>query len=418
MITLIIILVILLCILTGGFFAGSETAFVSVDQLLISDKARKGELNARIAKSLLDEPSRLLTTTLVGTNISFVVATSLATIISRSYVSPHLQTLATAVVMTPLILIFAELVPKSLGRTNPHTYVLYAAPLLNIIQKSLTPAVSVISLLSNGILRLFGIREKKDAVSVTREELQILTDISAEQGLIGKAEHTMIQRVFELNTTPLSSVMAPLVELECIKLNASYEDVLSLAEDSLSSYYPVYEDRPDNIIGMVSVVDILNAAATEEMHHTTVPLGNLVDRTVPFIPETRMAGSLIREFKSSAVPVIFVVDEYGGVTGMITIQNLAEEVIGDLAIERPEQRPFLISHAAGIDCDGRVDIDTLSEKLGLLIDKNGYDTVAGLILSLAQRIPAPFESFTYKGFRFTVLRADRKRIIRVRITKI
>lgn len=417
MILVILILAIAIFVLTGGFCSGSETAFVSVDHLLLENKVQQGNIRAKRALQLLENPSKLLSSTLVGTNISYVIATSLATVISGKYAPEHMQSLITTLVMTPLILVFAELVPKSIGRGNSLFFTLNAAHLLFVIQKFLTPVIVVTSAISNGILKFFGIKELKQKVSVTREELQILTDISAEDGLIGKAEHTMIQRVFELNKSTLSSVMIPLVELQCVTLQSSIIDLLECAENTQHLYYPVFEERPDNIIGLVSIIEVLCAAADTEHHTLDEPLGNLVNRTVPFIPETRPAGSLFREFQSKHVPVVFAVDEYGGVTGMVTIQNLAEEIVGELAVEHPEKKPWVIEHAGGIDCEGRVDVDVLAEKMGVAFDKKGYETVAGLILKLAGRVPAPNESFSYKGLHLTVIKATRKRIIRVRITR-
>ena len=417
MIVTVLIVVIVICILVGGFCSGAETAFVSADPLLLENKAEQGNTRARAALNLLEKPSKLLSTTLVGTNLSLVTATSLATVVAGNYLPENMQSLITTVIMTPVILIFAELVPKSIGRGNSQFYTLTAAPSLVVIQNFLTPVITVVSALSTGALRLFGIREQKQKVSVTQEEVQILTDISVEDGLIGENEHTMIRRVFELNKTTLSSVMVPLVDLQCVPVESTINEALAYAEESHHLFFPVYEDRADNIIGLVSIVDMLYAAADLQQTKLDEPLGNLVNRSVPFIPETRPAGSMFREFQSKIFPVVFVVDEYGGVTGMITIQDLAEEIVGDLALEHPEDKPWLIEHAGGIDCEGRVDVDVLSETLGVSFDKEGYETVAGLILKLAGRIPTNNESFQYKDLCFTVIKATPKRIIRVRITK-
>jgi len=419
MIIAVLIVVITIFILAGGFCSGSETAFVSADPLLLENKAAQGNTQARVALNILENPSKMLSTTLVGTNISLVSATSLATVVAARYLPENvqMQSLVTTVIMTPLILVFAELVPKSIGRGNSQFYTLNAATSLVVIQKFLTPIIVIVSALSTGALRLFGIREQKHTVSVTREEVQILTDISVEEGLIGETEHTMIRRVFELNKTSLASVMVPLVDLQCVPIESTINDALAYAEESHHLFFPVYEDRADNIVGLVSVVDMLYAAADTQHSILNEPLGNLVNRSVPFIPETRPAGSMFREFQSKIFPVVFVVDEYGGVTGMITIQDLAEEVVGDLALEHPEDKPWLIEHAGGIDCEGRVEVDVLTDTLGVSFDKQGYETVAGLILKLAERIPANNESFQYKDLIFTVIKATPKRIIRVRIKK-
>ena len=412
---LLLIFLVCICIALTAFFSGAETAIVSADKPLLHAQARRDDPRARQAKQLLSAPSRLLATTLVGTNLACVTATTLATVIVARYVSDAWQSVVTTIIMTPVLLLFGEVLPKSIARGNALTYTLASTRTLYFAQKIMSPLVTAVSRLSIGALRLVGVKEHPRDVSVTREEVQALADISAEQGMIGETEHRMISRVFELNRTTLSSVMAPLVDLASAPVTASIDEALAIAQKSDRSRLPVYEERAHNIVGLVHIVDLLDAAVREGTSGKQARLANLVDRTAPFMPETKPVGAMLRDLQSKPVPAVFVVDEYGGVVGMITIRDLAEEVVGDLALERPEDRPFLVEHRNGMDCEGRVDVDVIGERLGIAFDKDGYDTIAGLVLKLAGRVPQQGEAFAFKGFPITVLRADRKRIIRVRI---
>ena len=414
----VLILCVLLCVLLVGFFSGSETAFVSVSRPLLHTHAQQGDRRARAAQRLLEDPPRLLTTTLVGTNLMHVTAISLASVVIAVWTPTQLHSLVTTVIMTPVILIFAELLPKSLGRGNALRFTLRAAMPLALAQRLMTPLVSAATLLSCAALRLAGIKERPHTISVTREEVRTLADMSAEQGVIGKPEHTMIRRVFELNERTLASAMMPLVELVCLPLTTSVRDALTLAEQQLHTQFPVYEGRLDNIVGVLHILDLLDAArqldAAAQLHTT---VAGYVDRSVPFMPEIKPVGQMLHELQAQRVPLVLVVDEYGGVTGMITMRDLIEEIVGVLATDRDETKPRMVEHHGTLECDGRLDVDQVSERFGVAFDKEGYDTVAGLLLKLAGRIPVVGESFTYQTLTLTVTRATRKRISRVIIAR-
>jgi len=412
-----LIIVILICVIVAGFFSGAETAFVSTDKPLLQAEAQKGNKKAKVAEKLLADPAQLLTITLVGTNIAIVTATTLATVVVSDYFPESFQSIITTVIMTPLILVFGELLPKSLGRGNSHSYTLFSALILKIVQKIFAPVISFISFLSNSLLRIFGIKNQNMVLSVTREEVQALADISAEEGIIGDAEHKMIRRVFEMNQTTLDSVMEPLVNIVSVPATSSVYSVIELAEKFPYSHFPVFEEKNDNIIGTVHIVEVLDSATGDPVKDKSKPLGALIDKTIPFVPESRPVGNMLRELQKARTKLVFAIDEYGGVTGMITTRDLAEEIVGELAMESPEHKLFFVRHRKGIDCDGKIDIDYIGEQLGIKFDKDGYDTIAGLILKLAGKVPVPGEIFVYENIPLQVLRSDKKRIKKVRIGK-
>jgi len=414
MLELILIVAVIACILAGGFFSGSETAFVSVDKPLLHAHSQRGDRRARAAQALLAMPARLLATTLVGTNICYVTATSLATVLFARHLPSHLHSAVTTAVMAPLILVCAELLPKSIARANAQHFTLWAARPLALAQLVMLPIVTAVSSISIGLLRLLGIKDNPHSISVSREEVQALADISAEHGVIGPLEHRMIRRVFDLNHTPLSAAMVPLVELECLPAHSPLHDAVQRAAQSGRELFPVYEDRPANITGLVRLTDLLDTLAHSG---SAVTLDQIADRSVPFVPETKTVGAMLHDLQEHPAPVVFVIDEYGGVTGMITIENLVEEIAGELASDTAHERAMLAEHRGILEADGRVDVDVIGERFGVSFDKDGYETVAGLVLKLAGRVPMPGETVHTHGLLITVIRATRKRIARVAITR-
>jgi len=381
-----LIIIILICVLIAGFFSGAETAFVSSDKPLLQTEAQKGNFRAKVAEKLLADPTKLLTITLVGTNVAIVSATTLTTIVLSDFVPESFQTIVTTLIMTPLILIFGELLPKSIGRGEAHNYTLFSALTLKTVQNLFSPIIFFISFLSNSLLRFFGIKNQTLALSVTREEVQALADISVEEGVIGKAEHKMIRRVFELNQTTLNSVMQPLVDIISLPSTSTIYSVLQAVDENQFSHIPIYEEKNDNIIGIVHLTEILDVATGEANKDKQKSLGNLIDKSVPFVPETKLVGKMLRELQAKETKLVFAIDEYGGVTGMMTVRNLAEEIVGELAVESSQQKLFFIKHRNGIDCEGKIDIDYIGEQLEIKFDKDGYDTIAGLILKIAGRV--------------------------------
>lgn len=417
MLLLILIFSAFSCIIIGGFFSGAETAFVSTDKPLLHSLAQKRNKPAALAEKILNEPARMLATTLIGTNLFYVGATTLATLIVTHFAPAEWRSIITTLIMTPLILIFAELVPKSIGRSRSQSYTLAAAPVIFIAQKIFNPLVATISFLSSGALRLIGVKESKNKFSVTREEVRTLAEISAEHGVIGKTEKKMINRVFELNTTKLAAAIVPLVNLITISADASIDEALDTAQNSGYYKLPVYEENNSNIIGVVFAHELLDAILNSKEKSDKLKLANFVDKSVPFMPETKLIGDALKELRETNSEIIFVIDEYGGVTGMVTMHDIAEEIAGELAADADDDKPFILIHKKGIDCDGAYDVDELEDLLNIKFDKDGYETIAGLVLNLAGKVPSRGETFSYKNIKITVLRSDRKKIYRVRLSR-
>ncbi len=402
---------------TESFFSGSETAIVSADRAQLRAAALEGDPRATVAERLLSRVETVLGTTLVGTNFAVSTSTSLASLLVAHYVPQQWETLATTAVMTPLILIFGEIVPKSICRANAYRLTLFIARPLRYAQLGLYPFVWFVSKVADRLLRVVGAGKIDTEHSLSREELVVLAEISQEHGALAPQERRMIERLFALNERPVSTAMVPLVDVAAVDATAPCNAVKELAARTGFARFPVYEGRVDNIVGIVALVDVLFAEARGE-DTAESGLAPFIRRDVMFVPETKPIGPLLRELQTSRTPMVVVVDEHGGVVGMVSREDIVEEVVGDIRDER-DRAPTLVSTQGGraFECEGRMEIDDLAAALEITIDKEGFETVSGLVMKLAGRIPQAGDTFEFEGTRIEVLDADRRRVKRVRFVR-
>ncbi|MBM4038974.1 MAG: HlyC/CorC family transporter [Planctomycetes bacterium] len=411
-----ILLLVLLCLLIEGFFSGSETALISADKAQLRAAARRGDRRAGLVTRLLERSEALLSTTLVGTNLSVVAGTSLATVFIGHHVPHGWESSVTTAVMAPLILIIGEIVPKSIARATANSLALRVAAPLRLFQRFMHPVVLVISRVADALLALVGVRPSGDSPYVTREELMVLTDMGEEHGVLVSEERRMIHSVLALRDRPVVSAMVPLVNIVSVPLDATVAQLDAVAARAGFTRYPVYEGRVDNIVGIVSVVDVLRGDQPADPAAT--PILPFVRRDVTYVPETKPVGELLRELRYAPVPMAIVVEEYGGVVGLATAADLVEEIIGDIRDERLGGAPNLIARGSDVfECDGTADVDELAELTGLAIRKEGFETAAGLVLHLAGRIPRKGEKLPFGPFAIEVLDATPRHVRRLRFTR-
>ncbi|HUT35347.1 MAG TPA: hemolysin family protein [Planctomycetota bacterium] len=413
-----ILLLVVLCLLIEGFFSGSETALISADKAQLRAASRRGDRRAGFVVGLLDRSEALLSTTLVGTNLAVVASTSLATVFLAHWGVPHQwESTVTTAVMAPLILVFGEIVPKSIARAAANAIALRVAGPLRVAQRIMHPVVVVVSRIAEALLALVGVRPTEDSPYVTREELKLLAEMGEEHGVIVTEERRMIQSVLALRERPVASAMVPLVNVVSLPLDATVAQLDEVAARTGFSRFPVYEGRVDNVVGIVSVVDVLRSDLPAEPAAT--PIAPLVRRDITYVPETKPLAELLRELRYSPVPMAIVVEEYGGVVGLATSADLVEEIIGDIRDERlGGGGGNLIARGSDtFECDGTTDVDELAELTGLAIRKEGFETVAGLVTHLAGRIPKVGERISFGPFRIEVLDANPRHVKRLRFTR-
>ena len=412
MIVLLLVIPILFFLALAAFFSGSETAVISASKMRLKALADRGDSRAKLAGQLLKRPERLLGTMLVGTNIAVVTSTTLAafiiaSLIRSSYSTDHtnLESAITTLIMTPLILIFGEIVPKSICRARANSISLTISPILRWASIVLYPIVTAITSISTYFALLLSRRGRHKPSTVT-EELKLLARLSEKEGLIRPQQRKMIYSVFDLEQQTIASAMVPLVDVVSIEKNTGLEEFYDKVTEAKFSRFPVYESRIDNIMGIINVLDVLYSIDRAE------DISSFVREDIIYLPESKHITTSLQDLQHSHYPMAVVVDEYGGVTGIVTIEDLVEEIVGEIRDERDQAEDGL--DESTLECDGRMEIDEINERLRIDIPKDGYETVAGFVIKQMDKIPEVNEEITWKNLRIIVLQADKRGVSRVK----
>lgn len=412
MLVLILIIPILFFLLLEAFFSGSETAIMSSNKMRLRAMADRGNNRAIHLNNLLKLPGRLLGTTLVGTNISVAVSTTLASILVAFFLksryaidSTDIESLLTTIIMIPFILIFGEIIPKSVCRAKANTLSLTFSPFLRAASIALYPVAFPIAKLSGYFALLFSYKERQRKFRVA-DELRLLAQISEKEGSIKPHQRKMIDRVFDLERQRVGQVMVPLVDVVSIDSDSGLEEFYEKISESEFSRFPVYKDRVDNIIGIVNVLDALYS------NETTDKIRPFVKEDILYFPESKHITTALSELQRSKYPMAIVVDEYGGVVGIVTTKDLAEEIVGEIKQEWvKEEKGF---DDLKLECDGKTEIDEINERLGTDIPKEGYETIAGFLISRMDRIPKIGDIVMWKDLQIKVINADNRSVLRVK----
>ena len=402
----ILILILVGCLLAEGFFSGSEIALVNADRYKLALMADEGSSRARAALRLVERPSLFFATTLIGTNIFTVTGSVVTTLFIIHRFGEQYAPLA--ILYWPLTLIFGEIVPKSIYQHYADWIVLKIAPILRTISILLRPFVWPLAKLARLIL---GSAAKKDEEPpISREDLETMMDIETSVSSdVRPMERTMIARIFDLAEKKVENIMTPLVDVDAIPLTSTREEAARVLEDTEYSRLPVYDDQIHNILGVLENTDLLFASEEAEVRNVVHP--------AYFVPEEMPLDNLLVAMKRKGEPMAIVVDEYGAATGIVTTEDLLEEIVGEIRDEHDEIRPlykrlspkrFLV--------DGRMEIEHANERLKLGIEDGDYETVAGYVIHHFERIPHKGEKITLGRFTYTILRASERAVYEMEIT--
>ena len=398
-----------------GFYAGAETAVVSASKARIDILADQRNTRANIIKKLWLEPDKMLGTVLVGTNLMSTAAGVAGLRLTNIFLPGQqgIQELVNTVVMTLIILVFCEIIPKTAFRAKADTLALRSAPGLWISSILYYPIVSLVTKVTNFAVKIAGEEESKEKIRIMREELRLLAKMGAKEGILKREQLRMISSVLDLETLTLEKVMTPLVDITALPKETRIEKFYKNVSETGFSRIPVYEGRVDNLIGLVNILDVLYS---EKPASTIAPF---VKRDIPHEPESKRVSSLLQELRRSRNRMVFVVDEYGGVVGLVTIEDLIEEIIGEIRDEKDREEEDDIHKISDdlIECDGKTEIQTINNLFGMSIPSGQYITIAGYIIFLTERIPKRGEFIETESLKITVLDADSKSIRRVQIQR-
>lgn len=401
-----LVILILVGIIGSAFFSGAEIAIITCNRLRMHHLARAGRRSAELVDTFLKSPRKMVTTMLIGTNF-FNVATAVATTGLFTAVAPGRETLLSILVVTPLILIFGEILPKTVFRQYADGVCLLIAPLLQTIRFLLSPLVWLADGLALKLLRLKVAGSGRNDPFVTREELLLLLGEGEQKGLLRYDGWQMIDRTFRFSETQVESIMVPLVDVIALEEGTTISTALPLIIEHGHSRIPVYRDRIDNIVGLLYVFDLLdvpeNATVGDLMHPAY------------FIPETKRLQELILEMKQGRVHQAVIVDEYGGSAGIITMEDALERIVGEISDEF-DRKPVTISSTTSswVMLHARTRIAELRRSINIDLPEGEYETLGGYITTTLGRIPEAGELHSFSGWEFEILEATHRRILRVR----
>jgi magnesium and cobalt exporter, CNNM family len=416
------LVLLLIFFILSAFFSGSEVALFSLDRKKINNDIQSGTLFKRYLLSLLEYPRRLLVTILIGNTIVNVAASIVAVTLALDYaeifkLSKNLVLTLQIIILTVFIVIFGELVPKLWATKYPMSF----AKVVTIPLYWTSVIFYPISETLTELIKLFvsKIKFDKSKTAILPEDIYELANLSHERGTIEDEEHGLISSIVSFKSVTAREVMTPRVDIISLSSTANFNEVLDAITTSAHSRIPLYEDDLDRIIGFVYAKDLLPYVKNEEMRGK-FNLKNIVRKSI-FVPETKMIEDLMHEFQEKKMHIAIVVDEYGGTAGLITLEDILEEIIGEIRDESDkEENPFTRINEKSFLALGKLPIDELTELLDIEIDKDNHDfeTLGGLILNYAGHIPKEGYSFNINNYKFTVKEILNKRIKRVLIEKL
>lgn len=419
-------------ILINAFFALSEIAVISLNDNKLARMAEGGDKRAQRIVWLLREPSRFLSTIQVGVTLSGLLASAVAADRFASLlvlalpplpippgVVHFLALILITIILSFFTLVFGELVPKRIGMLFPEEIAFRISGILISIYKIERPFVALLSASTNGVLRLCGINPHNEPERVTEEEIRMMVDVGNEKGVIEQSEKDMIDNIFEFDERTAGDVMTHRTELLAVDVTDPISLVVPRAIEKGFSRIPVFEEDIDNIVGILYVKDMLALIGNHD--YDSVPVRSLM-REAMYVPESNSCGELLRDFKAQKVQMAVVVDEYGGTSGVVTMEDLLEAIVGNIQDEYDnEEEDFLQVCDSIYHFDGSVALDDVEKLLGIKLDENhDYDTLGGLITDLLGRIPNEQEhpSVLLCGVMFSVLNVEERRIAKVQAERL
>lgn len=402
------VVVLIVLILLSGFFSASETALTSLSKIRLRNMQEAKVKNADAVAKATSNPAKLLSTILIGNNFVNIFASSIATAIAMS-IDPVKGAGIATVLMTIAVLIFGEITPKTIASQNSEKVSLRFARPINVLIVVFSPLVTVMNFVTGAIVKLFGADASKSTPLITEAELKTMVDVSHEEGVIEKDKREMINNVFDFGESKAKDVMTPRTDIEAVKSDISHEDIIKFFKEERFSRAPVYGEDIDDIIGIVYFKDI---AFSDE---NGFDIKNYM-REPFFTYESKSTSDLFKIMRTKRIPVAIVLDEYGGTSGLVTLEDLVEEIVGEISDEYDEDEDDIeVVKEDEYIIDGSTHIDDVNDMIGTHIESEDFDTIGGFVIGVLGRFPQKGEKVEYDGIKFVVEEIDKNRIEKLRI---
>ena len=402
------LIIIVCCIIMSAYFSATETAFSSLNRVRMKSLAEKGNKRAALVLRLSENYDSLLSTILIGNNIVNITSTSVATVLFVRLLGEERGSSLSTLVMTIVVLIFGEVSPKSLAKEVPENFALFSAPILRVLVVILSPANFLFGQWKKLLSLIFKFSREN---GITEEELLIMVEEAKQDGGIDEQEGTLIRSAIEFSDLTAEDVLTPRIDVAAVPADATQEEVADIFTETGFSRLPVYRENVDNIVGIIYQKDFYN-----QIYHTERKLEEII-RPALFIAMGKKVGQLLKELQQKKMHIAVVLDEFGGTAGIVTLEDILEELVGEIwdehdkvvqEVEQISDREYLVM--------GSANVEKLFERLG---KEREFDvlTVSGWVMEVAEKIPAAGEQFRFEDLEITVLEMDDKRVEKVRIVR-
>ncbi len=405
------IIVLIVLLMLSGFFSSAETSLVGCNKIRMRNLAQQGNKKAQLVLKITEDQGKMLSAILIGNNLVNTFSASIAATIAYSLGGAAVS-IATFLI-TILILIFGEITPKTLATQKADSMALMYVSIIRFLMVVFTPVIIFVNTICNIILRFLGINPSETNPSITTSELRTMVDVSHEEGVIEKDEKELINNVFDFGDVKAKDVMVPRVHVVMAEVNTSYEDLLSLFREEMFTRIPIYKDSIDNVIGLVNMKDLL---LLEDLEHFQI---HKMIRKPFFTYENKPISDLLLEMRQTTVNLAIVLDEYGELAGIITLEDIIEEIVGEVQDEYDAHEKANIRQVSQrvYDVKGYISLHDLNDALDLSLDSEDYDSIGGLVIDQLQRIPEINDTiYLEDGTRIQVIKLEKQRIEEVRIS--
>ena len=405
-------IVLLILLIASGFFSASETSLMSLSKIRLRHMQEEGVKGAKLVANLIEDSNKLLSSILIGNNVVNIAATSISTALFTSLIPGASGVAIATAVMTVLVLLFGEITPKTIASNNSEKVAIFVARPIKIIIFILRPVVWVFNLVTNIIFKLLGIKDKGNQPYITEEELKTMVNVSHEEGVLEIEERQIINNVFQFGDMQAKEAMVQRLDMIAINSEDKYEEIIDMFKNEKFSRMPVYNESIDDIIGILNVKDII-FLNDEEIE--AFDINNYI-REPFFTYEFKKITQLLEEMKKEKSQIAIVVDEYGGTSGLITIEDLVEVIVGDIEDEYDEEDEEIeVIKEDEYIVDGSIKITDVNELIGVRLESEEFDSIGGYIIGFLRRLPEENEVIEVDNIKFCIESLDKNRIKKVRI---
>jgi putative hemolysin len=412
------IMFIVLCILFSAFFTVAEAALLSVNRITLKHLIQQKIARSEKVLLLKDKPNLFINALLIGNNAVNILAASISTnFFIRLISNQNKAVFVSTLVMTILIVVFGETLPKNVGSSNSAKISLFVYYPVMVTIFIFYPLVWILNRIVLGFSKLFHLETKSNSIITNQMELATVIDISQEEGIIEKEERSLIKSIFEFSDTKVYEIMVQRVDMVSVDIMDGMDEVMKVIGETGYSRIPVYEENVDNILGIVYTKDIFQALTVSPDYHS-IKLNKII-RKADFVPESKKVDELFREMRDNKQHMVLAVDEYGGISGLVTLEDILEELVGEIQDEYDTEEPYFRQKEDGsFEIAGNYPIDDLNELLSMEIPTEEVDTISGFLLSELGHIPVVSEKVEFGNYLFTIDQIKGRRILKVLVRKL